>query len=167
MPLYGGFGESQTLKMIRETFYGFNKSNPTHLEKLKHVLSLQGKKRWRAAANLYLFLNPKSYVWDERAGQMVVAMDARNEARIIAEEAAATRKALDLSNNSGGFSRGSLEKGNERTATRQYTLRMPVTMLQFIQMIDPDLTETTKGSAGREKWRQLREEFKEFQVSTL
>ena len=150
--------------MLKETYYGFNRSNKKHIEKLQHVLSLQGPKRWRAAANLYLFLNPKSYAWDEEAGEMIVAMDAREEARIIAEQCAAIRQELEESHNKHGLSEGTL---SGESGSRQYSLRMPATMLQFIQMIDPDLLEINRGQEGKELWRKLRNEFKEFQVSTL
>lgn len=153
--------------MIKETYYGFNRGNPKHIEKLKYVLSLNGPKRWRAAANLYLYLNPKSYAWDEKTGQMAVAMDARTEAKIIAAECAEYRKAMIESNNPYALSRGSMSGGEDASAQRIYSLRMPATMLQFIQMIDPDLTTTTRGEEGRQKWRKLTKEFTEYSIGQI
>jgi len=150
--------------MIKETYYGLNRANPDHLKRLQRVLSLQDEPRWRAAANLYLYLNPKSYVWDEKSNKAVVAMDARTEARIIADECTQLRQGMAESHNERGLSKGSFEKGNDAPAERIYSLRMPATMLQFIQMIDPDLVGTTKGEEGRQKWRRLKNEFKEFRV---
>lgn len=144
--------------MIKETYYGFNRHNTDHVDKLKAVLALQGAARWRAAANLYLYLNPKSYALDTKMGKMVVAMDAQTEAKLIAEECAQLRKAYKLSKNERALSK-------EGLANRIYSLRMPATMLQFIQMIDPDLTGTTRGEAGRQEWRKLSKEFKEYRIS--
>jgi hypothetical protein len=144
--------------MITETFYGLNRHNPKHLEKLRYVLSLDGAKRWRAAAELYLYLNPKSYTWDEQLDQAVVAMDARTEARIIAEEAAELREGLKAIGNELGLS-------EDKESGRRYALRMPATMLKFIQLIDPDLLDGTP-EERRESLRRLTAEFQEFQVLT-
>jgi hypothetical protein len=151
--------------MQKETYYGLNRKNEDHMDRLKVVLSLQDEPRWRAAANLYLYLNPKSYALDHENKKVVEQMDARTEARIIAEECAQLRKAYAESGNEGAVSKGSTAKGDEQTAHRVYALRMPATMLQFIQMIDPELTETTRGEDGRVKWRKLTREFKEFRIA--
>lgn len=143
----------------KETYYGFSRNNKKHVDKLKHVLSLTGPKRWRAAADLYLYLNPKSYSLDEK-GALVVAMDARTEAKIIADECAQLRAGLEKVGNQMGLSK-------DKNSGRRYSLRMPATMLQFIQMIDPNLVETTKGEAGKGMWRKFRNEFKEYQVLTV
>lgn len=161
--LGSGEDHSDQMNLPKETYYGFNKQNPEHIEKLKYVLAQDGPKRWRAASDLYLYLNPKSYALNEK-GELVVAMDARTEAKMIAEECAELRKGLEQVNNQMGLSKN---KSGEGDAGRRYSLRMPATMLQFIQMIDPDLTETTKGEAGKRMWNKLRREFKEYQVLTV
>ena len=150
--------------MLKETYYGLNRQNEDHMTRLKRVLSLQDEPRWRAAADLYLYLNPKSYVWDEETGKATVAMDARTEANIIAEECAQIRKGLEESHNQRADSK---ESKNDPNYHRVYSLRMPATMLQFIQMIDPDLTGTTRDQAGKDKWRKLKNEFKEFRIATI
>lgn len=135
----------------KETFYGFNRNNKTHVDKLKRVLSLEGPKRWRAAAELYLYLNPKSYSLNEK-GELVVAMDARTEAKIIQEEAAKLREGLKQVRNEMG-------KSKDENSGRRYALRMPATMLQFIQLIDPTLLEGTPDER-KSTWRRLQREFR-------
>lgn len=142
----------------KETFYGFNRNNKTHVDKLKRVLSLEGPKRWRAAAELYLYLNPKSYSLNEK-GELVVAMDARTEAKIIQEEAAKLREGLKQVRNEMG-------KSKDENSGRRYALRMPATMLQFIQLIDPTLLEGTPDER-KSTWRRLQREFKEYAVLTV
>lgn len=146
------------MNIPKETFYGFNRNNKTHIDKLKHVLSLEGPARWRAASDLYLYLNPKSYSLDEE-GNLVVAMDARTEAKIIAEEAAKLREGLAQAGNKMGLSK-------DKNSGRRYALRMPATMLQFIQLIDPSLLEGTPDER-KSTWRRLQREFKEYQVLTV
>lgn len=146
------------MNLPKETFYGFNRNNKTHIDKLKYVLSLEGPKRWRAASDLYLYLNPKSYALSEE-GELVVAMDARTEAKIIQEECTKLREGLEKAHNQMGLS-------EDKDSGRRYSLRMPATMLQFIQLIDPTLLEGTPAER-KATWRKMNREFKEYQVLTV
>jgi hypothetical protein len=153
--------------MINHSYYGFNRHDKKQVKMLEHVLSLQGPARWRAAANLYLFLNPKSYASDDETGEMIKMMDAQTEAKIIADECRELRKAMELTGNKFGVSTNALDSNGsatDSTGGRRYMLRMPATMLQFIQMIDPTLLEGNPHER-RATWQRVTKEFKEYQVA--
>lgn len=140
------------------TNYRFDRHNPKHVERLKKMLSLQGPKRWRAAANLYLYLNPLSLGVDPETLQPIAKIDAQTENQIILEECKQLRKALQLSGNEMG-------KSWDKTSNRRYALRMPAPMLQFLQLIDPDLLQGSPDER-RKSLHELQVEFKEYQVLT-
>ena len=136
------------------------------MDRFKHTLSLQGPERWRAAANLYLYINPKSRAYDETTGEYIIEMDARTEAKIIAAECKQARGVLEKEGNKFGLSQENMGKLTNNLGNRRYMLRMPANMLQFIQMIDPTLLEGTPAER-KSTWRKMVNEFREYQIAKV
>lgn len=142
--------------MIPITQYGFDRHNQKHIDKLKYVLSQYGPKRWRAAANLYLFLNPTDKFIGED-GELVIGLSARQANAIIIKEVAEQRKALDLAGNKFATS-------SDKNSGRRWGLSMPPGMLQFIELIDPDVLQGTPDER-RKSLRDLMETFPEYRIA--
>ena len=143
--------------MNLETYYGFDRTDPEHIKRLKEVLAKDGKKRWQAAAQMYLWLNPTGYAYSDD-GTRVLKATAQEEDEVIRQEVIELRKGLGEVSNEQGRSR--VKDSNNR-----YSLRMPATMLQFIELVDPTLFEGTPAER-KASVRNLIKAFPEYAVLT-
>lgn len=116
--------------------FGFDRHDKKHLAMLKNVLSQQGIPRWQAAAALYLYLNPTDKQIDEETGMMIETLTAQQANRLLIEENKEFRKELELAGNDFGISK-------DDNSGRRWGLRMLPGMLQFIELIDPEVLSGT------------------------
>jgi hypothetical protein len=135
--------------------FGLDRQNKKHMEKLKDVLAQQGPKRWRAASNLYLYLNPTTKQIDDN-GDLVVTVDARTARKAAMAEAKKERAKIDLAGNKFAETEG-------KNTTTRWGLHFPVGELQFIELIDPNVLSGTP-TERRESVRALAKEFPEYRI---